>query len=92
MAQRRPWPSSETFDDIFLEHYAHLIARAQLLVGRDRQAAEDLVHDTYVRLAMREVDLRGVHNVEGYFFITLRNVHLSQTRRRLARASVSATA
>lgn len=89
MAQRRPWPSSGTLDDIFLDHYAGLVARARQLVGRDRHAAEDLVHDVYVRLALRELDLGAVANVEGYLFTTLRNVYLSQVRRNRPQAAAT---
>jgi iron complex outermembrane receptor protein len=77
MAQRRRWPSPETLDDLFLKHYAGLIARAQQLVGRDRHPAEDLVHDVYVRLALRHLDVGTIENIEAYLFTTLRNVHLS---------------
>lgn len=91
MAQsRQRWLRTDTLDDLFLTHYSRLVARAQQLVGRNRQAAEDLVHDAYVRLALRQFDASPVENVEAYLFMTLRNVHLSQVRRR--QANVSATA
>lgn len=86
MAQLRRWPSADTLDDLFLQHYATMVARARQLVGRDAQAAEDLVHDAYVRLALRQFDASAVQNLEAYLFVTLRNVHLSQVRRRMSKA------
>lgn len=100
MAQRHRWstlalratadkPSPDTLDDLFLTHYAALLSRARQLVGRDRHAAEDLVHDVYVRLALRHLDVGAVENVEAYLFTTLRNVHLSQVRRRMSRVAAT---
>lgn len=87
MFQPHRWPASDTLDDCFIAHYAHLVARAQQLLGRDRQAAEDLVHDVYLRLALRRFDVATVQNVEAYLVTTLRNVHLSQVRRGRSTAS-----
>jgi DNA-directed RNA polymerase specialized sigma24 family protein len=56
---------------------------AQQLVGRNRAAAEDLVHDTFVRVALRKPDLDAIGNLDGYLFVTMRNVHLSQLRRQV---------
>lgn len=85
MALRNPWAAPDGLDDLFAAHYPQLLKWAQQLVGHDRAAGEDLVHDTFVRLALREPDLRTVQNLEGYLFVTMRNVHLSQVRRRGAR-------
>lgn len=88
-AHHRRGSSHDTFDDLFLQHYAGLVARAEHLVGRNRQMAEDLVHDVYVRLALRDFELSSVHNIEAYFGMTLRNVHLSHVRRRQAKVSMT---
>jgi RNA polymerase sigma factor (sigma-70 family) len=91
IAQGHRWQPADALDDLFVQHYASLVSRAQQLVGRDRQAAEDLVHDAYVRLALRQFDASTVHNVEAYLFTTLRNVHLSQVRRRQSKIMATAS-
>lgn len=72
-------------DDIVVAHYAQLLAWAQQFVGRDKSAAEDLVQDTLVRVALRDPDFSEVQNVSGYLFVTMRNVYLSEVRRRRVR-------
>lgn len=89
MSLSRRWSSSDRFDDVFLAHYPGMVARAQHLVGRDRHAAEDLVHDTYVRLVLSGFDADAVQNVQAYLFMTLRNVHLSRVRRSAAKVSTT---
>jgi RNA polymerase sigma factor (sigma-70 family) len=89
MSLLRRWVAPEGPDDLFVAHYAQLLAWAQQMVGRDRSAAADLVHDAFLRLTLRGTDLRTVGNLEGYLFVTMRNVYLSQVRRRGTRAVAS---
>jgi RNA polymerase sigma factor (sigma-70 family) len=91
MSFLKRWAPPESPDDLFVAHYAQLLAWAQQLVGRDRSAAADLVHDAFLRLALRGTDLRSIANLEGYLFVTMRNVHLSQLRRRGTRAVETAS-
>ena len=73
---RRVQPSHE---DIFLERYDKLLAWARQIVGGDREAAEDLVHDAFVNFTISRPD--HIDNVDGYLFTTLRNLHLANLRR-----------
>ncbi len=89
MADPQRWPVTATLDDIFVGRYSKLVSQAQQLTGGDRAAAEDLVHDTFVRLSLRDLNPAAVENLEGYLFVTMRNVHLSQVRRRVLQAPVN---
>jgi RNA polymerase sigma factor (sigma-70 family) len=92
VAELRRWPVPVTLDDVFVERYPQLVTQALQLTAGDRVAAEDLVHDTFVRLALRSVDPARVQNLDGYLFVTMRNVHLSQVRRRVLQAPVNVSA
>ena len=92
MAEPKRWPVPVTLDDVFVERYPQLVTQALQLTAGDRVAAEDLVHDTFVRLALRSVDPARVQNLDGYLFVTMRNVHLSQVRRRVLQAPVNVSA
>ena len=92
VAELRRWPVPVTLDDVFVGRYPQLVTQALQLTAGDRVAAEDLVHDTFVRLALRSVDPARVQNLDGYLFVTMRNVHLSQVRRRVLQAPVNVSA
>ena len=92
VAELRRWPVPVSLDDVFVERYPQLVTQALQLTAGDRVAAEDLVHDTFVRLALRSLDPARVQNLDGYLFITMRNVHLSQVRRRVLQAPVNVSA
>jgi DNA-directed RNA polymerase specialized sigma24 family protein len=55
---------------------------ALTLTHHDRQQAEDLVHDTFIHFMISRPDLAVVES-EGYFYVMLRNMHVSQMRRAL---------
>jgi RNA polymerase sigma factor (sigma-70 family) len=76
------WTAPEGFDDLFVANYSRLVAQAQQLSGGDRAAAEDLVQETIIRIALRAPDLRAIDKADAYIFATMRNVHLSEIRRR----------
>jgi RNA polymerase sigma factor (sigma-70 family) len=80
------WSAFDRPEDLFVEHYAELIRWAQQLVGQDPAAAEDLVHDVFIRVVLRKPDLRALGNPKSYLFVTMRNVYLSQVRRRIVRS------
>lgn len=82
MALLKRFTPAAGLDDLFVSRYDQLLAWARQLVGRDRAAAADLVHDAFLRLSLRGIDFRSVENIDGYLFVTLRNVHLSHVRRR----------
>ena len=52
------------------------------LCGADRAAAEDLVHDAYMRLLRGVQEGRNPEVNIGYVVTTIRNLHLDQLRRR----------
>ena len=79
------WVIATSLDEQFVAHYDELVTWAQKFVDGNLAAAEDLVQDTFVRLALRDIDLRQIADVRAYLFVTLRNVHLSQVRRNIAR-------
>ncbi len=86
------WAVPDNLEDVFVDHYDTLIGWAERLQGGGRAAAEDLVHDAFVRVALHKPNLQNVGNLEGYLFTTLRNVHLSQVRRRAVAGRETASA
>jgi RNA polymerase sigma factor (sigma-70 family) len=72
-------------EDVFVARYSRLLAWARQIVGGDRDAAEDLVHDAFVNVSVSRPDLASLDNVDGYLYTTLRNLHLANVRRRVRR-------
>lgn len=75
-AERR----SRTLEELYLQHARASISLAFLLTG-DREAAEDLVQDAFVRLAGRLAHIRDPENFAAYMRRTIVNLHLSRLRR-----------
>jgi DNA-directed RNA polymerase specialized sigma24 family protein len=46
-----------------------------------QELAEDLLHDVFVQFTLARPDLEAIQNLDGYLFVTLRNMHLSHIRR-----------
>ena len=42
------------------------------MTGRDRQKAEDLVHDTFVQFVLSRPDLAAIDNLNAYLYTMLR--------------------
>ncbi len=72
---------TDAYADAFIARYDRLFAWSLKLTDRDRQMAEDLVHDTFVQFMLNRPDLHSVKNLEGYLYAMLKNTHLSQLRR-----------
>jgi RNA polymerase sigma factor (sigma-70 family) len=70
-----------TYEDLFMDRYDRLLAWAMQLTDHDLQQAEDLVHDVFVKFALTRPDLQRIDNLDGYFYISLRNTYRSQVRR-----------
>lgn len=68
-------------EDLFAQHYGQMLEWSLHLTGGDRATAEDLLHDLFLVLSLRQPDLGAVSNLEGYLYTMLRNLHLSQLRR-----------
>jgi DNA-directed RNA polymerase specialized sigma24 family protein len=85
----RPWspisgePSSRelSHEDVFLQRYEWLLNWALHLTRNDPGLAEDLVHDAFIQFTLSRPDLAAIHNLEGYLYGMLRNMHLSKLRR-----------
>lgn len=76
-------PASD--EGVFVARYSRLLAWARQIVGGDRDAAEDLVHDAFVNVSVSRPDLASLDNVDGYLYTTLRNLHLANVRRGVRR-------
>lgn len=67
-------------EELYVRHMPAAIGLAYLLTG-DRDAAEDLVQDAFVRLAGKFQHLRNPEAFGSYLRRTLVNLHLSRLRR-----------
>ncbi|HEX8163549.1 MAG TPA: sigma-70 family RNA polymerase sigma factor [Pyrinomonadaceae bacterium] len=70
-----------THEEAFLQRYERLLAWALQLTNNDPAQAEDLLHDAFIQFTITQPDLNGIHNLDGYLYGTLRNLHLSQVRK-----------
>ena len=75
---RKSYSSSE---DLFIERYDWLLGWALQLTSHNRPQSEDLVHDAFVQFTLAGPDPATIQNLEGYLYVVLRNLHLSQVRR-----------
>lgn len=70
-----------THVDLFVENYDLLKQWAMRFTEHDHELAEDLLHDAFIQFTLSKPDLESIQNLEGYLFIVMRNLHLSQMRR-----------
>lgn len=68
-------------EELFLSRYPELLSWSMQITGHDRNKAEDLVHDAYVYWMLGRPDIASIHNLDGYFYGMLRNMHSAETRR-----------
>src|SRR5260370_20502317 len=68
-------------EDAFIERYARLMSQALHFTEGDQDRAQDLLHDAFIQFTLVRPDLEAITNLEGYLFVTLRNLRLSQVRR-----------
>lgn len=87
MLKRWKTASAPSHEELFIQHYGQLLAWAMQLTGRDRQQAEDLVHDVFIQFTLVQPPLDEIKNLEGYLFASMRNLLRSQMRREARRAS-----
>jgi RNA polymerase sigma factor (sigma-70 family) len=76
-------PAAERHEEVFLARYTRLRGWALQLTERDRERAEDLVHDAYIQFTFTRPDLNTISHLDAYLYTMLRNLHLSQVRRTL---------
>jgi len=77
----RPLPRQNRHEELFIERYTRLLSWSLQLSDNHRDLAEDLLHDAFIRFTLAKPDLDGITNLDGYFYGTLRNLHLLQLRR-----------
>lgn len=70
-----------THTDLYVEHYDSLKRWARQFTEQDQELAEDLLHDAFIQFTLSRPDLETIQNPEGYLFILMRNLHLSQLRK-----------
>jgi RNA polymerase sigma-70 factor (sigma-E family) len=76
----------DRLSELFLLHASHMGRLAYLLTG-DRETADDLVQDAFLRLARSFAQLRNVEAFESYFRRTVVNLaHNHNRRERLERS------
>jgi RNA polymerase sigma factor (sigma-70 family) len=76
-----PWRATYSHEDLFIQRYEWLRNWALQLTGRNREQAEDLLHDAFIQFTLTRPDLDSIQNLEGYLYGMLRNMHLSEVRR-----------
>src|SRR6266850_1498474 len=77
----KPWKVAQSPEELFIERYDQMLSWALHLTDQDRELAEDLLHDAFIQFSFAPRDLNAIHNLEGYLYGMLRNLHLSQERR-----------
>lgn len=68
-------------EELFIQRYERLRGWALHLTDNNREQAEDLLHDAFIQFTFTRPDLSQIHNLEGYLYVVLRNLHLSHERR-----------
>jgi len=68
-------------EQVFLEHYFWLLQCALGITHGQRELAEDLVHDAFVKFLTSDVDLDEILDIRWYLNGFLRNLHLLHLRR-----------
>lgn len=69
----------EWFGTLFLAHYGTLLNIGALLLG-NRNTAEELVDETFLILWSKRSALRGHPDIDGWLYITLKNLIYNETR------------
>jgi RNA polymerase sigma factor (sigma-70 family) len=73
---------SPSHEELFIEQYDRLLHWALQLTEHDRELAEDLLHDAFIHFTtLTQPDLKAIRNLDGYLYMMLRNLHISQERR-----------
>jgi RNA polymerase sigma factor (sigma-70 family) len=78
--------------DLFVDNYDQLKSWALQFSEYDHESAEDLLHDFFLHLTFSKPDFASIQNLDGYLYVVMRNLHLSQVRRatRMPQRSLSA--
>ncbi len=76
-------------EDVFIGRYDALVLVALRVTDGDRQEAEDLVHEAFIRFTLVQPPLDQVQHLDAYLSRMLRNMHTSRIRRRQRAAETS---
>src|SRR5215470_4601106 len=79
---REPLRRLVDHEALFVDRYDALLRTALRVTEGDRQAAEDLVQDAYIRFTLVQPPLDEVERLDAWFYVMLRNMHTSRVRRR----------
>lgn len=74
-------PDRRTNEDVFFAYYPRLLKWAVQITRNDRTAAEDLVHDFYLRVTRISRPIDEIEQLEQYLFRVLRNLYYARLRR-----------
>jgi RNA polymerase sigma factor (sigma-70 family) len=80
---KSPFGSSQAHADLFLDRYDQLL-QWSLRLTNDEQQARDIVHDAFIQFTLKSPMLNEIGNLDGYLWTMLRNMHISQVRRRIS--------
>jgi len=72
------WPGS-SFEEIFLEHYGHIVAALYRLLG-DRSRAEELTSEVFWKLYRRPLPPREDGNIGGWLYRAAMNMGIDALR------------
>ncbi len=70
-----------THEELFTDNYELLLRWALKFTDANREIAEDLLHDTFIHFTLTRPDLASIENLDGYLYVVMRNLHLSQMRK-----------
>jgi RNA polymerase sigma factor (sigma-70 family) len=73
---------SAFYDRFFQENYPALKRWALQITSNDRELAEDLLHDVYLRVSQRTDQHDSIDSVNAYLYTAIRNGFISHLRRR----------
>jgi RNA polymerase sigma-70 factor (sigma-E family) len=80
LTRERRFPT-DLLEETYFRSAAAAVRFAYFLCG-DRDLAQDLVQDAFVRMAGRPTHIRGVHDVDAYLRRIVVNLYTSSLRRR----------
>jgi RNA polymerase sigma-70 factor (ECF subfamily) len=71
--------SQPAFDELFLNYYNKLSAFAQQYI-KQRERAEEITSELFVKLWLKRTDLAHIVNPEVYLYVSIKNASLNQLR------------
>jgi DNA-directed RNA polymerase specialized sigma24 family protein len=75
--RRNRLPKPQSTEQLLESYYEQLSQWALVLTRGDRTLAEDIVQDLCLHFSLSNPDLSEVQNLDGYLYISLRNLYLS---------------